>query len=73
MTDVTRMKRLRNLEAKIKKKISITLYKPSLLEYILVAVESGYEAELKGVSSGTEVSMLGNLAQWISFLSICLF
>lgn len=42
MTDVTRMKRLRNLEAKIKKKISITLYKPSLLEYILVAVESGY-------------------------------
>lgn len=38
-----------------------------------MAVESGYEAELKGVSSGTEVSMLGNLAQWISFLSICLF
>lgn len=42
MTDVTRMKRLRNLEAKIKKKFSITFYKPSLLEYILVAVESGY-------------------------------
>ena len=38
-----------------------------------MAVESGSEAELKGVSSGTEVSMLGKLAQWISFLSIYLF
>lgn len=42
MTDVTRMKRLRNLEAKIKKKFSITFYKPSLLEYIIMTVESGY-------------------------------
>ena len=36
------MKRLRNLEANIRKKFSITFYKPSLLEYIIVAVESGY-------------------------------
>ena len=42
MTDVTRMKRLRNLEAKIKKKFSITFYKPSVLENIIGTVESGY-------------------------------
>ena len=38
-----------------------------------MAVESGFEAELKGVSSGIEVSILGRLARWISFLSIYLF
>ena len=38
-----------------------------------MAVESGSEAELKGVSSGIEVSMLGRLARWISFLSVYLF
>ena len=35
-----------------------------------MAVESGSEAELKDVYSGTEATMLGRLAWWISFLSI---